>query len=1185
MTKKYPIFAGAGGGGSKVKDDKSNLFSTASIRILDLISEGQIGGLVDGAKSVYLNDVPLQNESGSYNYENVELKEVTGTPHQDVIEGWDSATIPQNVNIEVKHGFPVTQAITQPNIDKIRCSLSIPALYYSKSSGMKKTSISFKFDIAVNNDDFKDFGTFTISGKTTSQYQKSYSFKIPQFDAKGKPAERWLVRLTKISQDSNDKYTASLTWSSMFLISETQLNYPNSAIIGLAATAENLADIPPRSYLVDGLIIQVPSNYDKESNTYDGVWDGTFKMEVSSNPAWILYALLTNTRWGLGEFIKPEQVNKAKLYEIGRYCDEMVDDGFGKKEKRFEINTQITQRSEAYELIQSITSVFRGMAFWALGQANFTCDKPTEPTVLYTQTNVVEGLFSYTGSSRNDRHSVALVTWNDPNQNYKQVVEYVEDPDLIERYGIRQTEYTAFGCTSRGQAVRAGRWILYSERYESDLIAFEVGLDSALVLPGDVIKIHDPYHAGKRLGGRVLKATLNSAILDKEVELDPATHPTFSIRMPDGDFVERTLKVIQKESTKEVFWDDPLPELPVDLSIWIIAEENLKPIIARVVNISQGDNKGTLKIECISHNPSKYDLIEKDIAISEQVTVGTDPRKVGKPTNFAVKIGTYFATNGALAGALDLSWTPGVNNASFVVEWRIETEDEEDDWTTIETNSPYASIQNAQNGLYHFRLYAKGILGTFSETLEAYYDSQENLPSPGDIQDFEIIKRTNYLELSWTPVEGVIGYEIREGESWDIADILVTNYAGSSFVHTQDEAGTYYYHIRAINSDGSFSRHVKTYELVLNAPICPRDFIVIRSNERLELKWKSNPETDITYYEIREGTNWAASTLVCQSKLNHTTIPVGAQTNRKFWVKAVCSPGIYSKSAAWYEIGVTNDQDKNLIVETHERPLGWTSHKVYMEERSDDLHMVDKVKRAEYIVPIDLYKKLSAHNSFSVGVTTVVSSTTDSMTWDDFVEDFEGLEAQRQWVLGGDTDSVYSYKQIATSRGLNGEDYEGIALEDNCTTLGTKKEPDIAHLDPTPYETGRFANGLKVTPTSYIGWRSLNIPAEFRFSFWLKVGDNGENAVVDVLRLTTDDGQEMRISCDAYAQTMTLYCSDGANITIESEFVHEDYCCFAVYQTNRERGFGVGILGKHTVINKVQAKPMGSFKNCYVGNC
>lgn len=1180
MTK---YVAGAGGSSSKKQSNDANtLSSIASLQILDLISEGQIGGLVDGAKSIYFDDVPLQNQSGSFNFDNIYVKEARGTPFQEMLQGFESTVIPIEVGAEVKHDYPVVRSITEANADKVRCGITIPYLY-RVDNGLKRTSIEFKFEIAINDDDFVDYGTQKVEGKTSSQYQRSYTFTLPQTDSKGKAPERWLIKLTKLSPEADDDYVASLTFTTMFLISETKLNYPNSAIIGISATAENLSSIPTRSYIVDGLILQVPSNYDKATNTYNGIWDGTFKLEVSDNPAWILYGLLTNTRWGLGQFIKPSQINKAKLYEIGRYCDEFVDDGFGKKEKRFSINTQITERSEAYELINSITSVFRGMTYWAMGQANFTCDKPTEPSVLFTQANVVNGEFRYAGSSRAERHSVALITWNDPDQNYKQVVEYVEDRDLVAKWGIRESELTLFGCTSRAQAIRAGKWILYTEQYESDMISFTVGLDSALVLPGDIIKIHDPYHAGRRLGGRLKSCTLTSAVLDAETSLNANANPKISIRLADNTFVTRNLKVTGDEARAEVFWDDPLPSLPVDYAIWIIEEENLVPQIARVINITQGEDKGTFNIDCLSYNKDKYDLIEKGIQISPPNTSEIDPYDVGKPNNLNISVSISKSATGLKTGNLELSWTAGKNNTSWVLEYRLEdSEGNGDQWTTVETNSPFYTIQNAQSGLYHIKIYAKGPLGTLSNELETFYDAEDTLPAPDEIQDFTITKRSTYLELNWTAVESVAGYEIRVGDSWDAGEVIITNFAGTSFIHDQDRAGTYYYHIKAINTDGTLSKRVTTTRLDLQAPITPENFQVVRSQERLELKWDSNPEVDITFYEIREGLNWTASTLVAQSKVNHCTIPVGAQTRRKFWIKAVCMPGIYSESADWYEIGVVNDKDKNILVEHKERPLGFSNHRVYMSNRGDDLIMDDDRKRSEYIVPVNLYKTHFAHNSFNVQVTTVASNGEDTVTWDDLVCDFEAPGALRAWSLEGDELGIVAYKQIALQYPLGSGDIEAMSLEETLNTLSDKQvlSGSIPH-----YEPGRYAKGLTMNMMTRAQWGLVNFPEEFKFSCWFKAKDQGRYKWAELVKLETEDGSGwFKVYYNTEAETLNLSASDGKDISLPLKMLEDDYYLIAFHQTNTSRGFGYGALGKDIDYRTTPAFPVGNFKYVYVGN-
>ena len=333
MSLKLSNFAGSKGGSSGGHIAANNLFSNANLKVLDLISEGQIGGLVNGAKSIFFDDVPLQNESGTYNFDNINVDWVNGAPDQRILEGFNDVTTPQTVGAEVKYGLPITQAIDSSEADKVSIIVSLPQLYGSDKKGnIFATSVSFRFEIAVNNTgEWTKLGDFTISGKQNSQYQRSYTFDLPQQDSSGVKANKWLIKMTRLSGDSHERYMARTIFDSMYIINTSKLNYPYCALVGIRVNAENLTSVPTRSYLVDGLIIKIPSNYDSKTNTYKGTWDGTFKMDVSSNPAWILYALLTNERWGLGEFIKPNQVNKAKLYEIGRYCDEEIDDGYGKK--------------------------------------------------------------------------------------------------------------------------------------------------------------------------------------------------------------------------------------------------------------------------------------------------------------------------------------------------------------------------------------------------------------------------------------------------------------------------------------------------------------------------------------------------------------------------------------------------------------------------------------------------------------------------------------------------------------------------------------------------------------------------------------------------------------------------------------------------------------------------------------
>lgn len=1184
-TTKILNFAGSGGGGGGGGGDiaANSLFSNATLKVLDLLSEGQIGGLVDGAKSIYFDDVPLQNQTGTYNFDNIKVDWVDGTPDQKVIEGFNEISTPKQVSAEVKNGLPITTAIDNVEADKIRCVVSLPSLYSQDDDGdINPTSVSIRFEIAVNDSgDFKSLGDFTISGKQNSQYERSYEFDLPQEDEYGKKPSYWLVRMTRLSGDSNERYSARTIFDSIYIITESRLNYPYSALVGITANAKNLSSIPTRSYLVDGLYIQIPSNYNEEKNEYEGTWDGTFKLSVSSNPAWILYALLTNERWGLGNFIKPEDVNKARLYEIGRYCDELVDDGYGNKEKRFTINTQIQERSDAYRLISDISAVFRGMAFWSGGMANFTCDMPTEPSMLYTPANVKGGLFTYSGSSRNDRHSVALVTWNDPEQNYKQVVEYIEDADLIARYGIRQAELTAFGCTSRAQAIRAGRWILYTESNESDVIQFTVGIDSALVLPGDVIKIQDPSYAGKRNGGRLVECTLTKATLDAPVNLTPGNETIISIRMPDGTFAERDVKVGYAGKYSTIEWSDPLPELPVANAIWLISEATLAPQIARVVNVQQGDEPGTYTITAVSHQPKKFDLIEKGIEFTEDTTTVNDPLDIDPPTNPNVEEATSSLGLGYISSVLNITWYGGRGCVSYELQWRRENENETD-WETISTKSKYAQITNVQKGTYHFILRGVGLLNNRTEQVEFYYVANGQYVTPLDVTDFKVIKRPSYLEVTWKPVDQAVSYEVRCGQTWDAAEILIQNFSGTSFVHYQYEAGDYYYHIRSISSSGDYSPNVTTYKLELRAPAMPEDLVAVVYQNRIDFTWKSNKEDDLSHYELREGSSWDSAVKVAESKVSQTSIPGGYKQTRKFWLKAIALPKIYSEDAAWVEVGIVEDESRNLMLSHNARALGWNQCKVNMEVSNDDLLMKNGYQRSEYVAEIDLPGKITAQNTLFTQSSTIVQSDADTETWQTATYPWNSDQAQRSWRLGGDADTISYENQMARQVGLIHE-LEGFSLQETLNSE-TGIEPSI--YNNIEYDWGRYTKGLKLTDVVSVSWNgnilSEAYEANYKFSFWVKMAAPESEGNYTFMRFGNDENA-LTISYNARDKTFRLTADSGEIIEIQIEVVGEQHIFFCVSQNANSRTFGIGILGGQANLKTGYYPPIGDIQFIKLG--
>ncbi|EPY9148498.1 phage tail protein, partial [Acinetobacter baumannii] len=466
----------------------------------------------------------------------------------------------------------------------------------------------------------------------------------------------------------------------------------------------------------------------------------------SSNPAWILYDLLLSKRYGLGEYITPEMIDESRLYVIGQYCDQLVDDGFGNKEPRYTINCVINTRVEAYDLIVDICSAFNGMAYWAGHMVGFTIDAPGTPQMLFNNTNIV-GDFSYQGTSNKDRHSVAVVTWNDPNDDYKQVPEVVEDPELIERYGIRKTEVMAFGCTSRGQAARYGRWLLYSEHQQSETITFNVGIDAALLLPGDLIYVQDRDRAGKRFGGRLLDCTAKQAVLDDLVDFGEFTDLTLVIRLEDGSLAERVIASHTKKTvtvsghTKEVTvveWAEALTVMPVKYALWIIKAAELQPVIARVVNVAQGEEKGTYNITAVPHNPNKYQSIENDLMLDVPPTSILNSRNQEPPASVEIK-SEIITTQNVAKTRLVISWKEAKNAARYEVEWKRN----DGNWVKLpQTTSLSIEVEDVYAGAYTARVVAYNLFG--ARSYPKYSTSTDVKGKVG--------KPTNVLSLTTTPL-------------------------------------------------------------------------------------------------------------------------------------------------------------------------------------------------------------------------------------------------------------------------------------------------------------------------------------------------------------------------------------------------------------------------------------------------
>lgn len=577
----------------------------------------------------------------------------------------------------------------------------------------------------------------TITGKTTSKYERSHRIELTG-DAP------WDIRVRRITADSTTSALQNKTyWESYTEIVDGKFRYPNSAIVGIRIDASQFDNIPKRSYDLKMLKVKVPSNYNVTTRAYTGIWDGTFKVSWTDNPAWCFYDLLTNNRYGLGDFIPESQVDKWTLYAIARYCDELVPDGFGGTEPRYTCNIYLQNRQEAYTLVNSMASIFKGMPYWSSGSITLGYDAPSDPVYQFNNANTVDGMFNYVGSALKSRHTVALVTWNDPEDFYRQKVEYVEDADGIARFGIIQTEVVAVGCTSRGQANRVGRWLLYTEQSETEVVNFKTGLEGHSIRPSQVIQVADENRAGTRMGGRISSATTTQITVDKDVStISGILTGSLSVILPSGVLETRNITSV---STNTITVASPFSDIPQQNSVWMVQTSALSLQTFRV--ISATEEADGVNISALAHNPDKYALIEDGLVLQPRV-ISSLSIVPSAPANITVSENLY--EEGAdIKTLVTVSWSPVDGAQWYAVSYKV---GDRNYINLPNTSATSIDIRDALEGDYSIKVFSINTINKRSvptETTATVYG--KTLP-PADVTDFSINIIGTQAHLTWSPV-------------------------------------------------------------------------------------------------------------------------------------------------------------------------------------------------------------------------------------------------------------------------------------------------------------------------------------------------------------------------------------------------------------------------------------------------
>ncbi|SFH27218.1 host specificity protein J, partial [Proteus mirabilis] len=592
-----------GGGGSTPRLLDDNLKNKQFLNVIDLVSEGPIEGPVGGMSGFLLNGTPVVDADGNPNIHGVEVQWRAGTQTQEPLEDFPFVEKEIPVNVEVKKSTPILRTISDQETDRVRFTLGVSALVSQDDKG-NQYDATVEMLIEVNDGSgWTHAETAKITGKISGQYLESYIIDAP----KKKPFQ---IRVSRLTDDSkSDLLKNGTVWASYTEITDAKFSYPNSAVVGMKIDKSQYGDTPNRTYHIKGMIIQVPDNYDPESRTYTGIWTGRFKPAWSNNPAWVFYDLVTNERYGIGEMIGSFGVDKFALYAIARYCDELVDDGFGNKEPRFTFNAYITSQRKAKEVIDDLASVFRGMPLWDGQQLTCFQDRPSDPVWTYTNSNVIDGKFKYTSTAKSARHNAIEVSWINPSNGWSEEREFIQDDDLIQRFGgVNVKKVTAFGCTSRGQAHRVGKWILQTEKLEKDSVTFSTGREGINCISGDIIEVADDSFAGVKVGGRVLSVNGSTITIDAPIDWKYDDKGTFSFLGSSGGFEKIDIQSIDGDIVT-------LREIPRGLKqygVFSITKSTLTTRLFRVITISE-DKDGIYLYNCIQHEPQKERIVDNGV--------------------------------------------------------------------------------------------------------------------------------------------------------------------------------------------------------------------------------------------------------------------------------------------------------------------------------------------------------------------------------------------------------------------------------------------------------------------------------------------------------------------------------------------------------------------------------------------
>ncbi|MBN4788562.1 phage tail protein [Enterobacter hormaechei] len=641
-------------------EQPDDLQSVAKAKILVALGEGEFAGQLTG-KDIYLDGTALENADGSQNFSGVTWEFRAGTQAQKYIQGIPGTENEISVGTEVTSATAWTRTFTNTQLSAVRLRLKWPSLFKQEDDGdLVGYSVNYAIDLQTDGGTWQTVLNTSVTGKTTSGYERSHRIDLPQ------AGSTWTIRLRKITADANSaKIGDTMTLQSFTEVIDAKLRYPNTALLYIEFDSSQFnGSIPQISCEPRGRVIRVPDTYDPETRSYSGTWTGAFKWAWTDNPAWIFYDLVVSDRFGLGHRLTAANIDKWTLYQVAQYCDQMVPDGKGGDgtEPRYTCNVYIQDRNDAYTVLRDFAAIFRGMTYWGGDQIVALADMPRDVDYSYTRANVVGGRFTYSSSTTKTRYTTALVSWSDPGNAYADAMEPVFEQALVARYGFNQLEMTAIGCTRQSEANRKGRWGILTNNKDR-VVSFDVGLDGNIPQPGYIIAVADELLSGKVMGGRI--SAVNGRVIKLDRVADAAAGDRLILNLPSGASQSRTIQAVNGESVTvtTVYSETPQAE-----AVWVVESNELYAQQYRVVSVADNDD-GTFTITGAWHDPDKYARIDTGAIIDQRPVSVIPPGNQSPPANIVISSFSVVQQNISVE-TMRVSWDQAQNAIAYEAQWR-----------------------------------------------------------------------------------------------------------------------------------------------------------------------------------------------------------------------------------------------------------------------------------------------------------------------------------------------------------------------------------------------------------------------------------------------------------------------------------------------------------------------------------